>query len=126
MILRVEEYTQVGCGKRAVRSVVAGSCMRSVQFAQHFAQHLLEVEIIVDVRQELLVGLAVTFPVNTMNLRVVELVFHLSPYVVEEILALLCWLIVEVSLEADVLCAESTQIHMRLSQIKRFFTSLSV
>ena len=38
-----------------------------------------------------------------MNLRVVELVFHLSPYVVEEILALLGWLIVEVSLKADVL-----------------------
>ena len=112
LILRVEEYTQVGCGERAVRSVVAGSCMRSVQLAQHFAQHLLEVEIVVDVRQELLIGLAVTFPVNTMNLRVVELVFHLSPYVVEEILALLGWLIVEVSLEADVLGAESAQIHL--------------
>ncbi len=58
--------------------------MRSVQLAKHFAQHLLEVEIVVDVRQELLVGLTVTFPVNTMNLRVIELVFHLSPYVVEE------------------------------------------
>ena len=112
LILRVEEYSQVGGGKRAVRSVVAGSCMRSVQLAKHFAQHLLEVEIVVDVRQELLIGFAVTFPVNTMNLRVVELVFHLSPYVVEEILALLGWLIVEVSLEADVLGAESAQIHL--------------
>ena len=86
--------------------------MRGVQLAKHFAQHLLEVEIVVDVRQELLIGLAVTFPVNTMNLRVVELVFHLSPYVVEEILALLGWLIVEVSLKADVLGAESAQIHL--------------
>ena len=27
LILRVEEYTQVGCGKRTVACVVAGSCM---------------------------------------------------------------------------------------------------
>ena len=77
--------------------------MRSVQLTEHFAQHLLEVVIVVDIRQEAFVSLAVALPVNSMNVLVIELVFHLSPNVVEHICALLVWLVVELSLKLYVL-----------------------
>ena len=77
--------------------------MRCVQFAQHLAQHLLEVAVVVDVGQEALVSLAVAFPVYAMQVLVVELVLHLSPNVVEHVGALLVGLIVERSFEVDIL-----------------------
>ena len=77
--------------------------MRCVQLAQHLAQHLLEVAVVVDVGQEALVSLAVAFPVYAMQVLVVELVLHLSPNVVEHVGTLLVGLIVERSFEVDVL-----------------------
>ena len=75
--------------------------MRGVQLAQHLAEHVAEVVVVVDVGQETLVDLTITFPVDTVNLWVVELVGHLTPYVVEQILAFLVGLPCEGCLEAD-------------------------
>ncbi len=86
--------------------------MAGVQLAQHLAQHLGEVEVVVDIRQELLIYLAITFPIYPLQLRVVELILHLSPNMVEEILALFGWLVVEVRLEVDVLGLFAAQVYL--------------
>ena len=77
--------------------------MRGIKLAKHLAEHLREVEVVVDIRQETLVGLALCLPVNTVEIDVIELVLHLSPHMVEEILTLLVGLHVKPCLEVDVL-----------------------
>ena len=100
-VIGVEEQSQTsGFQRRSVR-IVASSCVRAVQLAEHFAQHVAEVVVVVDVGQETLVDLAITLPVYTMNLRVVEFVGHLTPYMVEKVLALLIGLPGKRSLKAD-------------------------
>lgn len=59
---------------------------RSVQ-AQQFGQHFLEVVIIVDMRQVTGICCFVSFPVDAMDRRIVEFVFHLTPYMIENIFA---------------------------------------
>ena len=76
--------------------------MRGIELSEHLRHHLGKVEVIVYVRQELLVCLAVAFPVNTVQVLVVELVFHLSPSVVKEILPLFVWLVVKPCLKVHV------------------------
>ena len=101
LVVGVEEEAQAGrlqCG--AVR-IVAGTGVRAVELAQHLAQHVAEVVVVVDMGQEALVGRAIALPVDAVDVGVVELVLDLSPDVVEQILTLLVGLPVEGSLEAD-------------------------
>ena len=70
--------------------------MRTVQLAQQFGQHLLEVVVVVDVRQVTFVGLAIAFPVDAMQVGVIELVLHLAPGVVEDVGTLLGRAVAEV------------------------------
>ena len=102
IILLVNEYTQMGCARQIGDGrTIAGTRVRTIQFAQHFTQHVAEVVVVVDVRQEALVGLTIACPVDTMQLGIIELFLDLTPDVVEQILALLVGLIVEGSLETD-------------------------
>ena len=75
--------------------------MRTVQLAKHLAEHVAEVEVVVDVGQESLVGLAVAGPVYAVQPAVVEFLLHLPPYVFKQILTFLVWLIVERCLESN-------------------------
>ena len=86
--------------------------MRGVELAQHLAEHLLEVIVVVDVWQELLVGLAIAFPIHAMKLWIVELVLYLSPDMVEEVLALCRRLVVEVCLEVHCLGAIVGEVYL--------------
>ena len=61
--------------------------MRTVQLAEHFAQQFLEIVIIVDARQETTIGIAVAFPVDSVDVFHIELVLHLLPSMVEDVLA---------------------------------------
>ena len=79
----VKEQSQTSRLERGTIGIIAGSCMRTIQFAQHLAQHVTEVVVVIDVRQELFVSLAIALPVDTMNLGVVELVLDLTPNVVK-------------------------------------------
>ena len=111
VVVRVEEHAYLGgLLRRAVR-VVACPSVRGVQLAQHLAQHVAEVVFVVDVGQELAVHLAVGLPVHAVQLGVVELVLHLLPDVVEQVLPLLVGTVVERCLEAHVLALALAQIH---------------
>ena len=65
-----------------------GSCVGSVEFAQHFREEILEVEIVVQVRDELLVIGLVAGPVDSVDRRVVELLLDLLPNVIEDVIPL--------------------------------------
>ena len=111
VVVRVEEHAYLGgLLRRAVR-VVACPSVRGVQLAQHLAQHVAEVVFVVDVGQELAVHLAVGLPVHAVQLGVVELVLHLLPDVVEQVLPLLVGTVVERCLEAHVLALALAQVH---------------
>ena len=101
VIGRVEEQAEAGGLQRCTVWIEACSRVRAVQLTQHLAEHILEIVVVVDVRQETLVNLAIAFPVDTMNLRVVELVGHLTPYMIEQILTFLVGLPCKGSLETD-------------------------
>ena len=75
----------------------------SVQLTEHFREHLLEIEVVVDVRQELSVCVAIICPVNSMNVRYIELLVHLFPYMVEDVFSFSCRLVFEFSAERNVL-----------------------
>ena len=79
----VDKHAKVGSLKCSSSGIVAGTSVRTIQFTQHFAQHVAEVVIIVDVRQETLIILTVAYPVDAMYRGIVELLLNLSPYVVE-------------------------------------------
>ena len=50
LVVRVEEGTE-GCGrKRCCATIVAATRMTGVQFAQHLAQHLGKVEVVINIR----------------------------------------------------------------------------
>ena len=80
--------------------------MRCIELAKHLAQHIAEVVLIIDMRQELLVDLLVSGPVYTVQIGTVELIVNLSPDMLEQVLALGIRTIVERSLELDS-CATS-------------------
>ncbi len=108
----VEEHAE-GCrGEGGSLCGVAAAGVGGVQLAQHLAQHLGEVEVVVDVGQVFLIHLAVAFPVDALQVGVIELVLHLSPDVVEEVLALLGGLVVEVRFEVHVLALLACQLHL--------------
>ena len=75
--------------------------MRAVQFTQHFAHQFLEVVVVVDARQESAVSVTVAFPVDAMNVFLVELVLHLLPSMVEDVFPFLGRLVVEDGFETD-------------------------
>ena len=96
--------------------------MRCVKFAKHLAEHLGKVEVVVDIWQESLVGLALGLPIHSMQIYIIELVLHLTPNMVEEILPLLVWLHIEPCLEVDVLSgavAEVDLLDTAIAQIHR-------
>ena len=61
--------------------------MRTVQLAQHLAQHLLKIVIIVDMWQELTVSSSHSIPVYSMHIYVIETCLFLTVYIVEHIFA---------------------------------------
>ena len=61
--------------------------MRYVQFAQPFAQHFGEIIIVIDMRQELAVGLRQGIPVHAVHVHVVEACLFLAVDVVEDVFA---------------------------------------
>ena len=61
----------------------------------------MEIEVVVDVRQELFICLAVSFPVDAVDVGNIELLVNLLPDMVEDIFALLGRLVFEYSVEAD-------------------------
>ena len=75
--------------------------MRSIQLTEELAQHFSEVLIIINVREELAVGLTVVVPIDTMEVDVIELLLDLLPCVVEDILTLCCGTVLKFSSEAD-------------------------
>ena len=103
LVLLIEEYPERSGRHRRTRAVVARTRMRGVQLAQHLGEHLREVVIVVYVGQEAGIDTAVVVPVHTVQVDVVELVLDLTPYVVEDIVALLVGAVVLKSLEADAL-----------------------
>ena len=62
--------------------------MGSIELSENFGEKLLEIEVVVDVREELRVVLLVVVPVNSMEVRIVEFLFHLFPHVVEDVFSL--------------------------------------
>ena len=75
--------------------------VRSIQLTEELAQHLAEVLIIINVGEELAVGLTVVVPVDTMEVDVIELLLDLLPSVIEDILTLCCRTVLKLSCEAD-------------------------
>ena len=59
--------------------------VRDVHLAEHLAQHLGEIVVVVDVRQEFLVGRVVVVPVDVLQVREDELLLELPPAVVEDV-----------------------------------------
>ena len=81
--------------------------MRTIELSKHLRQHLLEVEVVVYVREELRVCLSVSFPVDAMDFRVIEFFFNLLPYVAEYVFALFCRLVFKLSAERNALLLAS-------------------
>ena len=75
--------------------------MRAVEFAEELGEHFLEVEVVVDVREELGVCGLVACPVYAVDLRVVELLLHLLPDVVEDVFPFLRRSVFEFAAEGD-------------------------
>ena len=106
-----EEAKSSGLEART-RGAVAGTRVGTVQFAQHLAQHVAEIVVVIDVGQEALVILAVAFPVHAMDVLDVEFVLDLLPDVVEDVLAFLIGTVVEVGLKADGLGLAFAQVNL--------------
>ena len=75
--------------------------MRAVQFAQHLAQHVTEIVLIINIRQEPAINVAIAFPVYAVDVLNIELVLHLLPDMVENVGTLLVRTIVELCLKGD-------------------------
>ncbi len=103
LVILIEERSERS--RRLCRTVgiITCACMRSVQFAEHLRQHLRKIVVVVDMVKEAAVGFMVSFPVHTMDFRIIELVVDLTPCVIEYILTFHSRTIVEVGLESDIL-----------------------
>ena len=101
LVVVVEEHAE-GCRRqgRTIR-IVTGTGMRAIELAEHLREHVAEVVVVVDIRQELRIGLLVSCPVDAMQLRIIELILDLLPDMVEDIRTLRIRTVVEVGLEAD-------------------------
>ena len=62
--------------------------------------------------KEAAVGFMVSFPVHTMDFRIIELIVDLTPCVIEYILTFHSRTIVEVGLESDILGLAVAEIHL--------------
>ena len=71
--------------------------MRSIEFSEHLRQHFLEIKVVVDMRQELPVGVVIALPVYAVDVCDIELLVYLFPDVFEDVLALQCRLVLEIS-----------------------------
>ena len=100
-ILVVEEGAQRSCRRNRKGRTETRSGMRAVQFAQQFGKHLLEIVIVVDMRQETGIRLFVAFPIDAADGRVVELILYLTPCMVEDVFALFGRTIVEIGRKLD-------------------------
>ena len=86
--------------------------MRSIQLAQHLAQHIPEVVLIINIRQETAIVIAIAFPVNLVQILYIELILNLAPDVVEQVSTLLIRTIVEYGLEVNVLSRFLSEIQL--------------
>ena len=84
LVLMVEQgsYPSHPDGRGEIGS---GSSVRTVEFAEHLREKVLEIELVLDVWKELPVVVLETLPVHTVDLRVVELFIHLFPDMVEDV-----------------------------------------
>ena len=100
-VLLIVEGTKVTRLLSPTLRMDTSSRMRSIQLSEELAQHFSEVLIIINVREELAVGLTVVVPVDPMEVDVIELLLDLLPCVVEDILTLSCGTMLKLSSEAD-------------------------
>ena len=83
----VIQKSERSSGLSPVRSIIARTGMRGVQLAEQFAQHLLEVVVIVDVGKEFGISLRHTLPVATMVGGLIETVLNLLLDIVIQVVA---------------------------------------
>ena len=86
---RIEENAQFRRVHAAAVAIETATRMRGVEFAQQFARHFREVVAVVDMRQKARVVVVKRLPVHAAERRIVELVKHLTPDMVEPISAFL-------------------------------------
>ena len=80
----IEEHSEMAGGDSASVAIAAAG-VRTVEFAQHLAQELLESVIISNVRKELAVVFTNGHPVHAMHICIIELFANLFPAVVEDV-----------------------------------------
>ena len=64
--------------------------MGSVELSEHFGKQVLEVKVVVDMRQERHIVVMIVLPVNSLNVFYIELLFDLFPHMLEHVCALFC------------------------------------
>ena len=101
LVVLIEEEAELSRRKSRRSRTITRSRVRSVQFTEQFAEQVAEVVVVADVGQEFLVGGTIVFPIDTVQIRLVEFVLHLPPNVVEKIATLLVRLEVERRFESD-------------------------
>ena len=101
LISIIEEKAQGRGLKRGSIGIVSGTRVGAVQLTEHLAQHIAEVVIIIDIRQETLVILTIAFPVHAVDILDIEFILDLLPDVVENVLTFLIGAVVEISLISD-------------------------
>ena len=89
LVALVVEGAESGRLLRSACAAVAGSRMRGIELAEHFAEHLGHVVVVGDVGQELAVIVSVVLPVAAVHVRAVEAVLHRLDHVLEDVLPLL-------------------------------------
>ena len=80
------EYAQCSRRQCCAGSIITRSRMRSVQLTQHFTQHFRKVVVIIDIWQEAFIARLIARPVRSLQIFHIELIIHLLPNMVENIL----------------------------------------
>ena len=75
--------------------------MRSVQLTQHFTQHFRKVVVIIDIWQEAFIARLIARPVRSLQIFHIELIIHLLPNMVENILTFSIRTIIEEGLKLN-------------------------
>ncbi len=99
----IEKRTEVGSRKLcpSCRSRCTG--VGSVQLTENLAKQNSEVAVVVDIRKELTVMIAIIFPVHPMEVSVIELVIYLTEHMVKDIFTLKRRLAVVFGLKLNIL-----------------------
>ena len=75
--------------------------MGGIKLSEHLTEHVREIEIVGNIRQELLILCLVAVPVYSVDIRIVEFLLDLSPGVVKYVLPLSIRPVLEDSLHLD-------------------------